>query len=248
MEDTMAAIDLEEQARLTSDIIKQARKLEEKAISDYLNVLYNHVVLPALKDWQLQVMWAMGGVCFFDYEWNDVKDEDPRVKMIVKELDWLCKKSDSKSEKYGNDLWGVLSEIDYSGFIDSDSKYHTYDEYIKLCRDTTTREGKTSFSTLKRGDALYVVDFDSGDIETTYVEDVRVIGDMIEVHPLINGKHQQLPTKISVVPSAYRHENIYLDKGMADKDMNVGFELLANYFEFKFNREVPYDEINHLLS
>jgi len=184
----------------------------------------------------------MGSVFANDKYGGEVNDNDPRFKLLEEKVDRVLDGITLSQSDRCSILWWVLCEQSGEA-IDLDQKQVDwfYDDSIpSICGRNI------KFKDLKRGDYVYIVDYDSGDIEKAIVKDQPITsGGTSEVSVIC--EDDPLGHTITVDSTRSRSGCFFTNYKAAERSLETLFNKLAAHYYFYFKPE-PEEIVRKLLA
>jgi hypothetical protein len=233
-------MDVENFSKKTKEVIDNAKNLIDEAKRNVCLMVYNEIILPHVKEYKVSIKWRMGGVLFLDQYGEELDDYDRRVKLLEEKLEEVLDGIDIINNGYHNLLWWVLCEQPGECVNHLGKTVEWDDESL----NPSTYGRKKCFKDLEKGDYLYIVDYNGGDIDKIVVEETFLDDEgMLQVIPMNKGY-----TTGIFVPTHARDNNIFANYAAAEKSLQTLFDYLQNYWEFPFRPEDPAEYIAQVLS
>jgi hypothetical protein len=210
----------------------------------FANALYQEVLAPILKEWKLYMKWGMGGVSFYDASGEEVEENDPRIRLTLKDIESACHRYQFNPDSRCGDLWDIVSWLkgeatnDKQELVDYDGPYIT---------NPSAAEKKQQFKDLKKGDYIYMVNYENGDIEKVVLADVIVNGGLTRLVPIKDFRQDSYYEPFDVGTYRYREENMFMCPKAAEKSLDRLFHRLSAHYNFSFKPE-PWEIMGQLLA
>lgn len=235
----MDNVDIMGYASKTKEVIRKAQVLIEDAKHTVAVMVCKEIIIPHLKEWGMSIRWRMGSVFANDKYGGDVEERDPRMEFLERKVEEVLEGIDIISNGYCNILWWVLCEQKFEA-INLEQKpvdWYNNDSIPSICGRNI------KFEDLDKGDYVYIVNYDSGEIEKAIVSGKpRRSRGMSKISFLNKGV-----SSITVNPTRVRSGNLFTNYNAAERSLERLFEKLTPHFNFYFKPE-PEEIVRKLLA
>jgi hypothetical protein len=216
----------------------------DKAKQDFAQAIFKDVLAPLLKEWTLYLKWGMGGVSFYEPNGDEVDENDPRIRLTIEDIEKVCFQYYFNRQGQCSTMWDVVSELngeatnDKQELVSYDAPYTT---------NPPTTEKKLKFKDLKKGSPLYMVDYDTGEIEKVILQEVTVNGELTKVVPLEDYRNGGFYKPFDLNSYHSREQNMFTCRKTAEKSLDRIYNKLRNFFNFPFQVDLE-DKLAQVLA
>jgi len=216
----------------------------DKVKQDFAEAIFNEVLIPVLKEWTLHMKWGMGGVFFHEADGSEVDENDPRIRLTIEDIEKVCHEYYYNRRSNCSTLWDVVSVLNGESTND---KYELVTYEAPYNTNPSTGEEKLKFRDLKKGSPLYMVDYNTGEIEKVILQEVTVNGELTEVVPLEDYRNGGFYKPFDLNSYHSREQNMFTCYKTAEKSLDRIWNKLRNFFNFPFQVELE-DKLAQVLA
>lgn len=231
---------------------KRMVEIVEKTREGFAMLVFHKVIAPTLKEWNIYIDWGMGCVSYHESDGTEIEEKDSRVREMIEKVERYCLDYDFLPQTHSGSMSELLYYFGASGKTNDKQEVCDWDKAnFKYHTNPSTDGKKRTFGDLKKGDPVFIAEYEGGEVMRFYIKDIDTNEDGTLSFDLgrhgITGLNFGYFNDLTFKPGATRSRAIFIDEKKAEAYMELMFQFLGKYLNFPFAPH-PGERLMELLS